>query len=39
MMPVPQGRRRQREAGRNVECMWLTGKLAPGFKTISGRGR
>jgi transposase len=23
------------QAGRNVECMWLTGKLAPDFKTIA----
>ena len=38
MMPVPQGRRLERAAGRNVECMWLTGKLAPGFKTIWGGG-
>jgi len=28
-------RRLQREAGRNVELMWLTGKLAPDFKTIA----
>lgn len=28
-------RRLEREAGRNVECMWLTGKLAPDFKTIA----
>ena len=39
MMPVPQGRRLEWAAGRDVECMWLTGKLAPDFKTISGRGR
>jgi len=25
----------EREAGRNVEVMWLTGKLAPDFKTIA----
>src|SRR5215212_2132414 len=28
-------RRLEREAGRNVELMWLTGKLAPHFKTIA----
>lgn len=28
-------RRLEREAGRNVELMWLLGRLAPGFKTIS----
>jgi len=27
--------RLEREAGRNVECMWLTGKLVPDFKTIA----
>lgn len=27
--------RLEREAGRNVELMWLTGKLAPDFKTIA----
>src|ERR1700745_3238449 len=31
---VQPSRRLEREAGRNVECMWLTGKLAPDFKTI-----
>jgi len=30
---VQSSRRLEREAGRNVECMWLTGKLAPDFKT------
>lgn len=25
----------EREAGRNVECMWLRGKLVPDFKTIA----
>ncbi len=24
-----------RDAGRNVELMWLTGRLAPDFKTIA----
>lgn len=28
-------RRLEREAGRNVELMWLTGKLVPDFKTIA----
>lgn len=28
-------RRLEREAGRNVEVMWLTGRLAPDFKTIA----
>src|SRR5215208_310635 len=28
-------RRLEREASRNVELMWLTGKLAPDFKTIA----
>ena len=28
-------RRLERECGRNVELMWLTGRLAPDFKTIS----
>ncbi len=28
-------RRLERESGRNVELMWLTGKLAPDFKTIA----
>ena len=28
-------RRLEREAGRNVELMWLTDKLAPDFKTIA----
>ena len=28
-------RKLEREAGRNVELMWLTGKLAPDFKTIA----
>jgi hypothetical protein len=43
MLPVPYGylnqmqssRPLKREAGRNVELMWLTGKLAPDFKTIA----
>src|SRR5271168_3228563 len=28
-------RRLEREAGRNIELMWLTGRLAPDFKTIA----
>ncbi|MGI4730284.1 MAG: IS1182 family transposase, partial [Janthinobacterium lividum] len=32
---VQSSRRLEREAGRNVEVMWLTGKLAPDFKTIA----
>jgi transposase len=32
---VPSSRRLEREAGRNVELMWLTGRLAPDHKTIA----
>jgi hypothetical protein len=32
---VPSSRRLEREAVRNTELMWLTGKLAPDFKTIA----
>src|SRR6202020_821809 len=32
---VVSSRRLEREAGRNVELMWLTGRLAPDFKTIA----
>jgi transposase len=32
---VQSSRRLEREAGRNVELMWLTGRLAPDFKTIT----
>jgi transposase len=32
---VQSSRRLEREAGRNVELMWLTGKLAPDFRTIA----
>ena len=32
---VSSSRRLEREAGRNVEVMWLTGRLAPDFKTIA----
>jgi transposase len=32
---VQSSRRLEREAKRNVELMWLTGRLAPDFKTIA----
>jgi transposase len=32
---VLSSRRLEREAGRNVELMWLTGRLVPDFKTIA----
>ena len=32
---IHSSRRLEREAGRNVELMWLTGQLAPDFKTIA----
>jgi transposase len=32
---VQSSRRLEREAHRNVELMWLTGRLAPDFKTIA----
>lgn len=32
---VQSSRRLEREAGRNVEVMWLTGKLVPDFKIIA----
>jgi transposase len=32
---IPSSRRLEREAGRNVEVMWLTGKLVPDHKTIA----
>jgi len=35
MNQVQSSRRLERETGRNVELMWLTGKLAPDFKTIA----
>ncbi|KRR12763.1 hypothetical protein CP49_08855 [Bradyrhizobium valentinum] len=31
-------RRFEREAGRNVEVMWLLGWLAPDHKTVADRG-
>ena len=32
---VQSSRRLEREAGRNVEVLWLLGRLAPDFKTIA----
>ena len=32
---VPSSRRLEREAHRNLEVLWLTGRLAPDFKTIA----
>jgi hypothetical protein len=32
---VPSSRRLERECQRNIEMMWLTGQLAPDFKTIA----
>ena len=32
---VPSSRRLERECQRNVEAMWLTGRLTPDFKTIA----
>ena len=32
---IPSSRRLESEAGRNVELMWLTGRLAPDHKTIA----
>src|ERR1700733_11932804 len=32
---VPSSRRLERECQRNVEMMWLTGRLSPDFKTIA----
>ncbi len=32
---VQSSRRLEREGGRNVEVMWLTGRLAPDHKTIA----
>jgi len=36
MNRVASSRRLEQEAQRNVELMWLTGRLAPVFKTIAG---
>jgi transposase len=32
---IHSSRRLERETGRNVELMWLTGRLSPDFKTIA----
>src|ERR1700758_4929392 len=32
---IQSSRRLEREARRNIELMWLTGRLAPDFKTIA----
>jgi transposase len=32
---IQSSRRLEREAGRNIELMWLTGRLIPDFKTIA----
>ena len=32
---IQSSRRLEREAGRNLELMWLLGRLAPDFKTIA----
>jgi len=32
---IPSSRRLEREAQRNIEVMWLTGRLSPDFKTIA----
>src|SRR6266852_1695257 len=32
---IQSSRRLEREAGRNIELMWLSGRLAPDFKTIA----
>jgi transposase len=32
---IQSSRRLEREAGRNIELMWLTGRLAPDFKSIA----
>src|SRR5918911_2799216 len=32
---IQSSRRLEREAGRNLELMWLTGRLTPDFKTIA----
>jgi transposase len=36
---VQSSRRLEREAQRNVELMWLTGRMAPDFKTIANFSR
>jgi transposase len=32
---IPSSRRLEREAQRNIELVWLTGRLAPDFKTVA----
>lgn len=32
---IPSRRRLEREAGRSVEAMWLTGRLVPDHKTVA----
>ena len=32
---VPSSRRLERECQRNIEMIWLTGRLAPDFRTIA----
>ena len=32
---IPSSRRLERECQRNIELIWLTGQLAPDFKTIA----
>ncbi|GAB5097629.1 hypothetical protein YK56LOC_33450 [Caballeronia sp. HLA56] len=32
---IQSSRRFEREAQRNIELMWITGRLAPDFKTIA----
>jgi transposase len=36
---IQSSRRLERETQRNVELMWLTGRLMPDFKTIARRSR
>ncbi len=36
---IQSSRRLEREAQRNIELMWLTGRLAPGFKIIAQFGK
>jgi hypothetical protein len=36
---IASSRRLEREAQRNVEMMWQTGRLAPDIKTIAGFGK
>src|SRR5207249_7860044 len=36
---VPSSRRLERECQRNIELIWLTGHLAPDFKTIADFGK